>query len=73
MKRHEIKAQSRRQRCFEATDALTEKDGCTAGITSFEVHMGYCNLKDALKQSPVWVDLFMPELLKGIMGFVPGS
>jgi len=35
--------------------------------------MGYCNLKDALKQSPVWVDLFMPELLKGIMGFVPGS
>ena len=35
------------------------------------MHVSDSNLNNGLEQLPLWIHLFMPQLLKGIMRFVP--
>ena len=73
MQRCEIESQSTGQGRPQSPDPLAEKDGCTVGVAAFKVNMSHSDLNERLNQLSLGIDLLMPDLLEGIMCFVPGS
>ena len=73
MQGHEIESQSTGQGGLESPNPLTKKDRGTTRVAPFEVNMRDSDLNDRLNQLAIRIDLFVPDLFKGIMSLIPGS